>query len=152
MVTRSSLKALMPWAAFSRVSSLAGGPCWRMAGHAVGGAKCASAGTRDPGPQRAWTPSPRAQPRERLRTPPAAGPAGLPPQGGLGATCPWAEATRSPPGMQACCSPLGPAGFQFSEAGEHAPENSRKSRRPRQGVETRAGGGPLTTPVTLSLK
>lgn len=27
LVTRSSSKALIPWAAFSRVSSLAGGPC-----------------------------------------------------------------------------------------------------------------------------
>lgn len=30
LVTRSSSKALMPCAAFSRVSSLAGGPCQRM--------------------------------------------------------------------------------------------------------------------------
>ena len=37
-----------------------------------------SAGTQDPGPQCAWTPGPRAQPGERLWTPPAAGPGGCP--------------------------------------------------------------------------
>lgn len=35
LVTRRSSKALMPWAAFSRVSSLAGGPCQRKLHHYV---------------------------------------------------------------------------------------------------------------------
>lgn len=62
---RELLESLDAWAAFSRVSSLAGGPCWEN-----GRSRCQAepsvlpAGTRDPGPQRAWTPSPRAQPRE----------------------------------------------------------------------------------------
>lgn len=35
LVTRRSVKALIPWAAFSRVSSLAGGPCQRTKHHGV---------------------------------------------------------------------------------------------------------------------
>lgn len=42
LVTRSSSKALMPWAAFSRVSSLAGGPCPIKHCHVVAGTRIRS--------------------------------------------------------------------------------------------------------------
>lgn len=49
LVTRSSSKALMPWAAFSRVSSLAGGPCQTERRHGADGTRALSPhGPRSP--------------------------------------------------------------------------------------------------------
>ena len=58
LVTRSSSKALMPWAALSRMSSLAGGPCRKVSCYDVDGTRlCSPLALATPSPSLSSSPA-----------------------------------------------------------------------------------------------